>query len=203
MSCQRSPHRDVASGWYTDPSRRHRLRYWDGRRWTAWAAEGDQAIVDAGLTRPTRTLLMLSGFGAVFAMPFVAWWLIGDQSETNLRPRDELDYVSRAPAISGRVTAIVGAIALVIVVVGVVVHFIAAKRGLLDLRWLAVLATFLIAGFLLAAIGRAVTAGVVGANIGGGMAIVFGLPVVALLIGYAVVQATWLIASKHRPKSAQ
>src|SRR5205814_864258 len=32
------------AGWFDDPSRRHRVRYWDGGRWTAWVADDQQAF---------------------------------------------------------------------------------------------------------------------------------------------------------------
>jgi hypothetical protein len=192
----------AAPGWFPDPARRYRLRYWDGHQWTAWATDGDQPTRDAGPRRPTIALLLASGIGAVVAMPFAVWWLVGDQSETNLRPRDQLDYGWHAPAVSETLTAIVGSIALVMVTLGVVVFVVAARRHLLDRRWLLVLATFLIGGALLGWIGRAVTAGVIGANIGGGMALVFVLPIAVLLIGYATAQAMWLIVNAFRPKAA-
>lgn len=41
------------SGWYTDPSGRHQLRYWDGAHWTEHAADGGLQVVDP-LTAPTQ-----------------------------------------------------------------------------------------------------------------------------------------------------
>lgn len=35
-----------APGWYPDPSRRHRLRYWDGSGWTAHVSDGGVLGVD-------------------------------------------------------------------------------------------------------------------------------------------------------------
>lgn len=32
--------------WYTDPSTRHRLRYWDGERWTAFVSDGGETAID-------------------------------------------------------------------------------------------------------------------------------------------------------------
>ena len=186
------------SGWFPDPARRHRLRYWDGQEWTAWTSDGDQPILDANWPRAPRALLTVLGLAAVAAMPLAAWWLIGDQSETSLRPRDQLDYIWQAPDVSQTITSIVGAVALATVAIGVVGYVVAAKRRLIDTRWLLVLAASLIAGALLAAIGRILTAGSVGANIGGGIALLFGLPIVGLLIGYALLQGIGLIVSRRR-----
>ena len=186
------------SGWFPDPARRHRLRYWDGQEWTAWTSDGDQPILDANWPRAPRALLTVLGIAAVAAMPLAAWWLIGDQSETSLRLRDQLDYIWQAPDVSQTLTSIVGAVALATVAIGVVGYVVAAKRRLIDTRWLLVLAASLIAGALLAAIGRILTAGSVGANIGGGIALLFGLPIVGLLIGYALLQGIGLIVSRRR-----
>ena len=186
------------SGWFPDPARRYRLRYWDGQQWTGWATDGDQPIFDAGPRTPGALLTVL-GIGATVAMPFAAWWLIGDESVTS-RPRDQLDYVWHAPAISGAVTATMGAIALVMVVVGLVGFVAAASRRVIDSRWLLVLAAFVIAGGLLGLIGRVVTAGTIGANIGGALAILFGVPIVGLLIGYGFLQAGWLIVHAHKSR---
>ena len=186
------------SGWFPDPARRHRLRYWDGQEWTAWTSDGDQPILDANWPRAPRALLTVLGIAAVAAMPLAAWWLIGDQSETSLRPRDQLDYIWQAPDVSQTLTTIAGAVTLATVAIGVVGYVVAAKRRLIDTRWLLVLAASLIAGALLAAIGRILTAGSVGANIGGGIALLFGLPIVGLLIGYALLQGIGLIVSRRR-----
>jgi membrane protease YdiL (CAAX protease family) len=32
---------DAARGWYADPFQRHRYRYWDGERWTGYAADAE------------------------------------------------------------------------------------------------------------------------------------------------------------------
>ena len=192
----------VPSGWYPDPRRRHRLRYWDGQQWTAWTADGDQPILDAASPRPRRALLAVSGIGAIVAMPFAAWWLIGDQSTKTSRPRDQLEQLWQAPAISGRVTAIVGAIALAIAAVGVVACVVAVRRRMIDDPWLLVLFAFLAAGGLVGFIGRAFTAATIGANIGAGVVMITVVPTVFVLTGYGFLQAAWLIIRRHRPPAA-
>jgi hypothetical protein len=146
--------------------------------------------------------LTASGIGAVVANPFAAWWLIGDQSSITSRPLDQLEQMWQAPAISARVTAIVGAIALAIVAVAIVAWLVAATRPTIDRRWLLVLCAFPAAGGLSALIGRAVTAATVGANIGGGIALLM-VPFVVVLIAYGFVQAVWLLLGRHRPESSR
>jgi hypothetical protein len=41
--------------WYTDPSTRHRLRYWDGERWTAFVSDGGETAVDELGSAPPAT----------------------------------------------------------------------------------------------------------------------------------------------------
>ncbi len=41
-----SPSGAGATGWFADPSGRHRLRYWDGERWTAHVSDGQGQMVD-------------------------------------------------------------------------------------------------------------------------------------------------------------
>jgi hypothetical protein len=42
-----------AGAWRPDPKRVHRLRYWDGDRWTSWVADAHGAFVD------TRSVIVL------------------------------------------------------------------------------------------------------------------------------------------------
>ena len=55
-----------------------------------------------------------AGVVAVLATPVAAWWLVGDQSFNGHRRRDELDYMFRAPQISGWITTVAGIVALVV-----------------------------------------------------------------------------------------
>jgi hypothetical protein len=36
----------AGAGWFADPSRRHRVRYWDGDRWSQWVADGEQPVLE-------------------------------------------------------------------------------------------------------------------------------------------------------------
>jgi len=36
----------VSAGWFPDEHYRHRLRYWDGARWTSWVADADTAFIE-------------------------------------------------------------------------------------------------------------------------------------------------------------
>jgi len=73
--------------------------------------------------------------------------------------------------------------------------FRAARRRVLDSRWWLVVVLVTMAGVGLAAIERMVTAGVVGANIGGGLALFVGVPVVALALIAALTTSIWIWTS--------
>jgi hypothetical protein len=80
----------------------------------------------------------------------------------------------------------VAAIALFIVIVTLAVVVIRIARRTLDPGWLWVTLALVLSGGLLGDIGRTVTAGSVGANVGGVLAIFVGLPVVVILDGFGI-----------------
>lgn len=43
------------AAWYTDPSARHRLRYWDGAGWTAFVSDGGETAIDELAPAPPAT----------------------------------------------------------------------------------------------------------------------------------------------------
>jgi len=178
-------------GWFSDPTGRHRVRYWDGRQWTRWVADHGQALLDREHAPPGRNGVWLVLVVAL-AAPFAAWWLIGDMSFRG-RAADQLDYIARAPDIPSWTTTAIGAVALTSGAASVAALFLLTRRGLVDRAWIPVAAMFMGAGVALAGVGRLVTAGSVGANIGGGMAIMFGLPCVVLLMSYATARTNRLI----------
>ncbi len=129
---------------------------------------------------------VLAGVVAV-STPVAAWWLVGDQSFGG-RPGEELDYAFRAPDLSGWVTPVMGAIALAAGSLALMSLLFAARRREIDGRWRGVVTLLVVAGGLLAGIGRVATAGVIGANIGAGLAIFFGVPLCVVLILVALLK---------------
>jgi hypothetical protein len=108
--------------------------------------------------------------GFVMAVVVASWWLIGDVSVAHQEP-DDLDYLFRAPEIPGWITATAG-------LAGVALA-LATGRPLLGARTTRrPAAVLLVAAVTYGFMARVVTAGVIGANIGGGMVLLFGLPLV-------------------------
>jgi hypothetical protein len=66
-------------------------------------------------------------------------------------------------------------------------------RHLFDARWWSVLVPLMAAGFIAGAGWRVMTAGVIGANIGAGLVVLFGSPLVAALLVWAVARSIYLV----------
>ena len=120
---------------------------------------------------------------ALVGTAVASWWLIGDAS---VHTGHELDYAMRAPDVPDWVTATVGAVGVIAVTTVLVALIIGARRKAVDARWLRACGLLAFAGFVVALVGRTETAGVVGANIGGGLAMMFGVPVFGVSIVFAI-----------------
>lgn len=99
-----------------------------------------------------------TAFAAGVAAAAGAWYLMGDRSSPGTGPAD--GRILAPPPVPPAVEHVAGVAAVLLLVV---------------------------AGVLLGAIGRVASAATIGANIGGGIAIVFGLPLVGVLVLTAVV----------------
>ena len=128
------------------------------------------------------------------AVPVAIWWMIGDLS---FRPNDpdSLDYMWRQPTIDPAFANAAGWLAVLVVVASLFTLVWAARGRVLDSRWWLVVVLVTMAGIGLAVIERMVTAGVVGANIGGGLALFVGVPMVALALIAALTVSIWMWTS--------
>lgn len=111
---------------------------------------------------------------------------VGDFSETDdLRPA----YFIRPPDIPAVVEHTVGGISLAAVITTTVALACAWRREPPEPGWLSVLLPLLAVGVIAALAWRVMTAAVMGANIGAGMIVLFGTPVVIALIAFATISA--------------
>ncbi|MFF9285797.1 hypothetical protein [Streptomyces griseosporeus] len=139
------------------------------------------------LTRLTAVSAVLLVVGA----PVAVWGLMGQQNAQGL-PASELDYAFQPPGISDGTAAALGGVALVLAVAGAALLVLASLRGAFDHRWWGVLAPLTAAGVLAGVGWRVLTAGVIGANIGAGLALLVGAPFVGGLLLWALARALWL-----------
>jgi hypothetical protein len=131
----------------------------------------------------------------VLATPFASWWLIGDLSERAPCPPPRmpcLDYVAHAPDVPSGIVAAAGAVALFAALVAFGLLARGVVRAQIDRRYAAVVGPLVFAGVLVVYCGRVLTAGVHGANIGAGLAVIFGVPMFVIAIGVAVGSAVWI-----------
>ena len=135
----------------------------------------------------THTLprpVLAAGGALVVATPVVTWWVSGDLSEGVHDP----DYMVRPLPLSRVAETAIGTTAAAIALAALVVVVRSARRHEVDRRWLAVLGPLVAAGVVCGFGWRVVTAGVIGANIGGGMVMLFAPWVVLGLVIAAAVQ---------------
>lgn len=118
------------------------------------------------------------------ASPVLAWVLIGDVSDTDL---PNPDYMFQPPEVSTSVGFVVVAVAVVLVTCGGATLLAGFRRGLLATMDLMAAALLLGAGIVVGFAGRVMTARVIGANIGGGIMLMFGPFIVAGLLAFSAV----------------
>lgn len=148
----------------------------------------------------TRWALALTALGLVLAMPVATWWLIGDLSTVS--PRASPDYAFRPWRIGPAVVRTAGIGSLVVGAATMVVLLRATFRHMLDALWWAVLVPVLCAGLVAGAGRRVMTAAVIGANIGAGFVIIFGGPLVFVLMAWALAYSLYLLARARRARSS-
>ena len=126
---------------------------------------------------------MVASVVGALALPVAAYFVVGDQSTTEVA--NNPDYMWRPPSWSQAGVAAAGSVCVGVVVVAVAVLVRERRRQrLAD----ATVATVLLVAFAGLAVGggyRVLTAGVIGANIGGGLVLLFGTPLVVALLGVA------------------
>ncbi|WP_431950012.1 hypothetical protein [Actinacidiphila sp. bgisy167] len=146
---------------------------------------------------PIRTAAAVT---LVVATPVATWGLMGRQDATGFEPA-ELDYLVRPFAVPEEAETAIGAVAAALAAGAALVLGRASRPGQPDRpdgRWWAVTGPLVAAGALTGAIWRTVTAGVVGANVGAGLAIMFGGPVVAGLVLWSLVRGLRSARARRR-----
>lgn len=139
---------------------------------------------------------------AVVLFPITAlasWCLIGPSTEGS-DPSTTYDYIVRAPEMNRGVEIAVGGVAAIGVIVAGSLFLKARRPASLARCWRGAAAWSLVSGLALGAGGRVVTAGTIGANIGGGLLILVLPPI--LLTGW-IVAIGCLVQSGRRSQRQQ
>jgi hypothetical protein len=136
--------------------------------------------------------LLLSAAVLVAAVPVAVWGLLGQDDYQGLPP-SELDHAVKPLDIPAHLDLPIGLAGLVLAAAGAAVLVRGSLRGAFDRRWWQVLAPLIATGGISAWCWRVMTAGVIGANIGAGIALALATPVVFTLLVCAVARAAWLM----------
>jgi hypothetical protein len=128
-----------------------------------------------------RLVLVPAALALVLATPVAIYWLIGPLSSAQAHVR--LHYAYRpwpvGPAVSIAAT--------ILAVISLALLIWATARQRLDARWWKALIPLLVAGFIVGAGYRVLTAGLLpGVNIGAGFVMMIGAPLVLILVAWAV-----------------
>ncbi|GAA4591852.1 hypothetical protein BJY16_000419 [Actinoplanes octamycinicus] len=147
-----------------------------------------------------RKALPAAMIALVFAVPVATWWLVGDLTDPELLAEHiELDYAYRAVSLGAAADRVLGMLACLIVAGTVPFLAWASITRRLRAGWWLVLLPLIVAGHLSGLAARVATAGVIGANIGAGLVLLLGLPVLLVLVSIAGVIAFYLLRSEPQP----
>jgi hypothetical protein len=153
----------------------------------------------------------MAAVALVVAVPVATWWLVGDQTDPDFKRRLQADgdpairagldpdYMFRPLDIAPATERTVGGVAVALVVAALVVLVGAWLTGRLHVGWWGVLGVLSLVGAGCGWGWRVMTAAVSGANIGGGLVLMFGVPIGLGLVGVALWGARGLIAPRRSP----
>ena len=143
----------------------------------------------SGESASNRGPVLLAGCVVVAVAVLVAtWWLIGPLDE----PGGWL-YIVRPPDFPRHLELAVGIVAVVVIGLALLWAIVAHRSGRSQRGWSTVAVLLATAGFMIAGILRVVTAASYGANIGGGMLILFGSPFVGIFLAGAILMSVRLL----------
>lgn len=162
------------------------------------------AGLDPTIRMRTASFARIAALGLIVATPVATWKLVGPNpgnelgSNPTLRP-DNYDYMFHPPVIDPSIERVVGVGALIVVIAAVGAIVVAARSGLIDRRWWAPIIATCVAGAIAGMAERVMTAAVDGANIGGGLMVLFGTPVILVLLLGSMLRSIHILRTTHLP----
>ncbi|MEU8261579.1 hypothetical protein AB0C02_13285 [Micromonospora sp. NPDC048999] len=159
------------------------------------------------MTKQGRTSILIAALVLILATPVASWWLIGDLSNAAARQLAaegvELDYVIRPLSLGPVGDRIVGLLACIGALGALAWLMWATPSRRLDSRWWWVLLPLVVAGVLVGFGWRVLTSGALSANIGAGLTVIFGGPLLAALLLAAAVAAVHMRLVRMRRNSSR
>ncbi|GAA4568430.1 hypothetical protein GCM10023176_22820 [Micromonospora coerulea] len=156
------------------------------------------------MTKQRAKSLPVVALVLILATPVASWWLVGDLSE-EVAEGVELDYGIPPLSLDPLGDGVVGVLACIAAIRALALLVSATSSRRLDSRWWLVLLPLVGAGVLVGFAWRVLTAGVIGANIGGGLTIIFGGPLLGVLLiaaAAAALQIRWSRVRRNGSNSA-
>jgi hypothetical protein len=136
----------------------------------------------SGMIERRRVLPAFAGLALILAAPVLSWHHVGDLSEHG---HGELDHTMRPLRVSPGTAHVwvLGAQAVAVAAVLVLAFGLIRRWG--RPGWALVVAPLAVVGLIAGLVARVMTAGVVGANIGAGLAVMLYGPLALLLVALA------------------
>jgi len=150
----------------------------------------------------TDQSLLAATLSLTFGTAVLTWWAIGDQSIAGMDP-NQLCYAVGPIHLPSVVEAVLAGVGAVLAVLSVLTFGWHAIHRRVDWRWWPALLMLQLFAAMAASGGRVVTAGVIGVNIGAGLIILFGGPIMlALLISASVLIEKIMVPRTQRPEDS-
>ncbi|MEY9876671.1 hypothetical protein ABH931_006181 [Streptacidiphilus sp. MAP12-33] len=136
----------------------------------------------------------VAGLALVVTSPVLTWEAVGDLS---LQGYTQLDYAVRPPRLGPGTTLALGLSATLVGLTALAVLVLAFVERWVRPGWLLVVGPLVLVGVLAGLVGRVMTAGVIGANIGAGLAAMAFVPVALMLVGLAGGACVFMLRGRH------
>lgn len=144
-----------------------------------------------------RQLSAVAAVGLVLACPIWVWWAVG-QLDADF---DDLDYYMRPPELPPGLEPALGLSGMIVTLVCAGVLLVATWLEWFDWRWWQVIGPLVLAGIGTGVGWRILTAGGIGANLGAGFVMLFGLPTLIATLAWAVLRSVQLIRDARRRRT--
>lgn len=135
----------------------------------------------------------------LLATPVTTWWMVGDMTASGVDPSDA-DYWVSPPSLTGSTELGLGSGAAIVLLSAMAVLVVSTLRGRLSPRWWGFALPLVGLGLFIGWSFRVVTAGVYGANLGGGFVVLVSPIVTSAALVVSARNWRALTAGDHPPE---